>query len=49
VAATGAYCYSLSSRYNMTGRPAVVAVRAGKSRLMLRRETVDDLLSLEVR
>ncbi|PJE20452.1 MAG: diaminopimelate decarboxylase, partial [Mycobacterium sp.] len=49
VAATGAYCYSLSSRYNMICRPAVVAVRAGKSRLILRRETVDDLLSLEVR
>lgn len=49
VAATGAYCYSLSSRYNMICRPAVVAVRAGESRLILRRETVDDLLSLEVR
>jgi len=49
VAATGAYCYSLSSRYNLIGRPAVVAVRAGESRLILRRETVDDLLSLEVR
>lgn len=49
VAATGAYCYSLSSRYNLIGRPAVVAVRDGKSRLVLRRETVDDLLSLEVR
>jgi diaminopimelate decarboxylase len=49
VAATGAYCYSLSSRYNMIGRPPVVAVRAGRSRLILRRETVDDLLSLEVR
>ncbi|HYB82987.1 MAG TPA: diaminopimelate decarboxylase [Mycobacterium sp.] len=49
VAATGAYCYSLSSRYNMVGRPAVVAVRAGRPRLILRRETVDDLLSLEVR
>jgi diaminopimelate decarboxylase len=49
VAATGAYCYSLSSRYNMICRPAVVAVRAGQSRLILRRETVDDLLSLEVR
>jgi diaminopimelate decarboxylase len=49
VAATGAYCYSLSSRYNMIGRPAVVAVRAGRTRLILRRETVDDLLSLEVR
>ena len=49
VAATGAYCYSLSSRYNMVGRPAVVALRAGRARLVLRRETVDDLLSLEVR
>ena len=49
VAATGAYCYSMSSRYNLIGRPAVVAVRAGESRLILRRETVEDLLSLEVR
>ena len=49
VAATGAYCYSLSSRYNMVCRPAVVAVREGESRVILRRETVDDLLSLEVR
>jgi diaminopimelate decarboxylase len=48
VAATGAYCYSMSSRYNLIGRPAVVAVRDGASRLILRRETVDDLLSLEV-
>ena len=49
VAATGAYCYSMSSRYNLIGRPAVVAVRDGRSRLVLRRETVEDLLSLEVR
>jgi diaminopimelate decarboxylase len=49
VAATGAYCYSMSSRYNLLGRPAVVAVRDGRSRLILRRETVEDLLSLEVR
>ena len=48
VAATGAYCYSMSSRYNLIGRPAVVAVRDGRSRLVLRRETVEDLLSLEV-
>ncbi|MBV9091981.1 MAG: diaminopimelate decarboxylase [Mycobacteriaceae bacterium] len=48
VAATGAYCYSMSSRYNLIGRPAVVAVRHGQARLILRRETVDDLLSLEV-
>ncbi|MEB3071840.1 diaminopimelate decarboxylase [[Mycobacterium] vasticus] len=49
VAATGAYCYSMSSRYNLLTRPAVVAVRDGKARLMLRRETVEDLISLEVR
>jgi diaminopimelate decarboxylase len=48
VAATGAYCYSMSSRYNLIGRPAVVTVRNGQARLILRRETVDDLLSLEV-
>lgn len=49
VAATGAYCYSMSSRYNLIGRPAVVAVRDGRARLVLRRENIDDLLSLEVR
>ncbi len=48
VAATGAYCYSMSSRYNMVTRPAVAAVRDGAARLILRRETEDDLLSLEV-
>ncbi|GAA2530856.1 diaminopimelate decarboxylase [Mycolicibacterium diernhoferi] len=48
VAATGAYCYSMSSRYNMLRRPAVVAVKDGTARLILRRETIEDLLSLEV-
>ncbi|MDF0530323.1 diaminopimelate decarboxylase [Tsukamurella sp. 8F] len=48
VAATGAYCYSMASRYNMLTRPAVVAVKDGAARLILRRETVDDLVDLEV-
>ncbi|MGZ8179386.1 diaminopimelate decarboxylase [Williamsia sp. SKLECPSW1] len=48
VAATGAYCYVMSSRYNMAARPAVVAVRDGASRTLLRRETLADLMSLEV-
>ena len=48
VAGTGAYCYSMSSRYNALPRPAVVAVRDGAHRPVLRRETVADLLSLEV-
>ncbi len=48
VAATGAYCYAMASSYNRLPRPAVVAVRDSEARLLLRRETVDDLLSLEV-
>ena len=47
VAATGAYCYSMSSNYNAFGRPAVVAVRAGHTKPMLKRETVEDLLARE--
>jgi diaminopimelate decarboxylase len=48
VAATGAYCYAMSSGYNRLPRPAVVAVKDGKARLLLRRETTDDLFALEV-
>jgi diaminopimelate decarboxylase len=48
VAATGAYCYAMASSYNRLVRPAVVAVRDGEARLLLRRETLDDLLRLEV-
>ncbi|MHA6796155.1 diaminopimelate decarboxylase [Pseudonocardia bannensis] len=48
VAATGAYCYSMASSYNRLPRPAVVAVRDGQARLLLRRETVDDQFRLEV-
>ncbi len=48
VAATGAYCYSMASGYNRQPRPAVVAVRNGGTRVLLRRETTDDMLRLEV-
>jgi diaminopimelate decarboxylase len=48
VAATGAYCYSMASQYNRQPRPAVVAVRNGSARLLLRRETTEDMLRLEV-
>jgi diaminopimelate decarboxylase len=48
VAATGAYCYAMASGYNRQPRPAVVAVRNGQSRVLLRRETLDDMLRLEV-
>ena len=48
VAATGAYCRSMASNYNHVGRPPVVAVRDGQARVVLRRETVDDLLATDV-
>jgi diaminopimelate decarboxylase len=44
VAGTGAYCRSLASNYNYLPKPAVVAVRDGRSRVIIRRETDDDLL-----
>lgn len=47
VPATGAYCYMMSSRYNMMPRPPVVVVGDGTSRVMIRRETVADVLALE--
>jgi diaminopimelate decarboxylase len=48
VAATGAYCYSMASSYNRLPRPAVVAVRDGQARVLLRRETEEDQFRLEV-
>lgn len=45
VPATGAYCFSLASTYNYTPRPAVVAVTGGTARVIVRRETVADLLA----
>ena len=47
VAATGAYCRSMASNYNHVPRPPVVAVRDGAARVLLRRETIDDLLGLD--
>ena len=44
VAATGAYCFSLSSNYNFLPRPAVVAVKSSKAKLLVRAETELDLL-----
>jgi diaminopimelate decarboxylase len=47
VAATGAYCRSMASNYNHIPRPPVVAVRDGTARVLLRRETLEDLLALD--
>ncbi|MBM3677852.1 MAG: diaminopimelate decarboxylase [Actinobacteria bacterium] len=48
VPATGAYTLGMSSNYNATPRPAAVLVRGGESTLIRRRETIDDLLRLEL-
>jgi diaminopimelate decarboxylase len=45
---TGAYGYSMASNYNKVTRPAVVFVSNGKSRVVVRRETYEDLMRLEV-
>ncbi|WP_420367913.1 diaminopimelate decarboxylase [Curtobacterium sp. L1-20] len=45
VAATGAYCWSLASNYNHVGRPPVVAVADGAARILVRGESIDDLLA----
>jgi diaminopimelate decarboxylase len=48
VPGTGAYCRSMSSNYNHALRPPVIAVRDGVARVIVRRETEDDLLATDV-
>jgi diaminopimelate decarboxylase len=48
VPATGAYCRSMASNYNHVPRPPVVAVADGQPRVIVRRETEEDLLRLDV-
>ncbi len=48
VPGTGAYCRSMASNYNHVPRPPVVAVRDGQARVIVRRETEEDLLALDV-
>ncbi|OZG53551.1 diaminopimelate decarboxylase [Pseudoscardovia suis] len=48
VPVTGAYGRTMASNYNQALRPAVVAVSHDGSHVMIRRETIDDLLGLDV-
>ncbi|NNC42268.1 MAG: diaminopimelate decarboxylase [Acidimicrobiia bacterium] len=48
VAATGAYTASMASNYNRLPRPAAVLVEDGTSRLLMRRETLEDLTARDV-
>ena len=45
---TGAYGYSMASNYNKVARPAVVFVSDGEARVVVRRETDEDLLRLDL-
>ena len=46
--ATGAYGRSMASNYNHVPRPPVIAVKDGKARIIVRRETEADLLGLDI-
>ena len=48
VFSTGAYNYSMSSNYNQLPKPAVVFTYEGKDRLVVRRQTFDDLVLFDV-
>lgn len=47
VLTTGAYNYSMASNYNRIPRPPIVMLSGGKSYVAVRRETIDDLVSLD--
>ena len=48
VPVTGAYCYTMSNQYNGARRVPVVFARDGAARLVVRRDTWDDLLMRDV-
>lgn len=48
VLATGAYNYSMASNYNRIPRPAMVAVSDGKSKVIVKRETYEDIIKNDI-
>ena len=48
IPAAGAYTLAMSSNYNLLPRPAAALVSDGRARLIRRRESLDDVLSLEI-
>lgn len=48
VLATGAYNYSMSSNYNRIAKPAVVMLKGGESRIVVKRETLEDIVRNDV-
>ena len=48
VLATGAYNYSMSSNYNRIPRPPIVMVKGDEAKVIVKRETYDDLIKNDV-
>ena len=48
VCATGAYTYSMASNYNRLPKPAIVMVNKGESRVIVKRETLDDVMRNDI-
>ena len=48
VLTTGAYNYSMASNYNRVPRPAMVMISEGKARLIVRRESFEDMIRNEI-
>jgi diaminopimelate decarboxylase len=48
VLTTGAYNYSMASNYNRVPRPAMVMISGGKARLIVRRESFEDMIRNEI-
>lgn len=48
VPVAGAYQLSMASGYNLVGRPAVIAVHEGAARMLVRRETLEDVRSRNI-
>lgn len=48
VLSTGAYNYSMASNYNRIGKPAAVTVKNGKAKLIIKRETIEDIVKNDV-
>ena len=48
VLATGAYNYSMSSNYNRIRRPAAVMIKDGQARLIINRETYEDIIKNDI-
>ena len=48
VLTTGAYNYSMASNYNRIGRPPIVLLSQGTSRVAVKRESLDDLIANDI-